>query len=163
MSRWSGHYRLLCPTPHQIQASINSAVILSAVTSPKQGAKRGILHKVATIASAPTFLVFFYSLWYILCRGLCPLSKQIWVPFFLKASDNCCSRSCEKTSTCLTKYLEKCWYKCKCKLRSTRQQKRAYCSSSWFRGALCTWIVPSACNTQVTSEDKHRNCCDQTA
>lgn len=108
----------------------HTSVILSVTTSPKQGAKRRVLHKVATVASASTFLVFLYSLWHILFRGLGPLSKHIWVLFFLKASGNCCSRSWEKTSTCSTKYLEKSWYKCECKLGSTRQGKRAYCSSS---------------------------------
>lgn len=60
----------------------------------------------------------------MLLSGLCSLSKQTGVPFFLKASDNCCTKSWEKKSSCSVNDLEKYWYRPECKLDSSRQGKK---------------------------------------
>lgn len=107
--RWSGHHRFLYPTPHQIQTSINRAHCHNSFCHyiPKTGDKKGSFAQGGNS-----------------CLGS-NSQKKHQVPSLQKASDNCCSRSSEKTSTCSTKCLEESWYKCERKLGSTRESKRA--------------------------------------
>lgn len=107
----------------------HTAVIPCVMTCPKQGAKRVLqwLPQLQHFHCSSTA----FGIYYLEDLGSTfPDRFRQLLQHLLK-----------KTSTCSTKYLEKSWYKHEYKLGNT---KRAYCGSSWFSGALSTWIVPSA-------------------